>query len=889
MRPQFSLAILTLVAITNGGLTAVFADVTAAVGHPYGVARVTLPNSVGTPSFVVSTNGYTIDDPDNRVFYPAVAHGRVVALIQELLGSANGNSDTVTVFFLFRGDQPFEITIHTPGRQTVSVVPQRNPRLFRRLQRNWWRQYTTLTRLKIQEGDYSPFIETYLTAMLGKRLGLPDPLLDRITKNSASIQRQALQIVFNVESMRLQAMKDTLNGYIDSGTAHNPLPSPIKWIERQRPEIPQGVEIESIAKQVPEECFYIRFGSFDHYLWMQDLLEQNGGDLARMITLRGHDAMLSQRVQDQLGLKRTKLSKILGNQVIADVALIGHDTYLREGAAIGVLFEANTNLLTSELMSQRKAAVEDLSDQGAEMTTVPIGDQNVSLASSPDNRLRSFYVNVGDFHFVTTSRHLMERFLAVASGKSRSLGDTLDFRRARQQYTQDEQTAVFGFLPPEFFRQLVSPAYQIELRRRLRAVTDLELVQLARLVAIQEGHPHETVDDLVDAGLLPHRFSTRPDQSYVVLHGELAMDSARGRRGTFVPILDMPIDQITDEEHRRYREIADFHERSWQDMDPLFFRLKKYKSENKDHERILVETEILPFDREKYGLITSIVGPATNTQVRQSSGDAVQIQLSLQGGQLRPNIGAHHLFFGIQDREIPVQFSEELIIRWLQTLRTAPAYLGAWPKLGLIDLLPIQRGTAVDRPGLSRVPFGLWRLVTPAGFALLGTNANVLETAAAELELEKTNSDAQIRIHITDVSQAKIKSWFAAMDFQRAYQTSRGNTRLLNTVVEQLGVLPADALKTAEKILGMRLICALGGEYELYEIQGREYWASSHWPTIRNDDANPAQFASPLMAWFRGMDAEISLYSERVSAKATLEISKNESGTLPFFNFFRSQ
>jgi len=112
---------------------------------------------------------------------------------------------------------------------------------------------------------------------------------------------------------------------------------------------------------------------------------------------------------------------------------------------------------------------------------------------------------------------------------------------------------------------------------------------------------------------------------------------------------------------------------------------------------------------------------------------------------------------------------------------------------------------------------------------------------------------------------------------------------LLNTVVEQLGVLPADALKTAEKILGMRLICALGGEYELYEIQGREYWASSHWPTIRNDDANPAQFASPLMAWFRGMDAEISLYSERVSAKATLEISKNKSGTLPFFNFFRSQ
>ncbi len=64
------------------------------------------------------------------------------------------------------------------------------------------------------------------------------------------------------------------------------------------------------------------------------------GQPSQLITLRGHDALLNQRVQDQLGLRESALAELLGNQLISDVALLGRDTYLREGAAIGILFEA---------------------------------------------------------------------------------------------------------------------------------------------------------------------------------------------------------------------------------------------------------------------------------------------------------------------------------------------------------------------------------------------------------------------------------------------------------------------------------------------------------------------------------------------------------------------
>ena len=82
---------------------------------------------------------------------------------------------------------------------------------------------------------------------------------------------------------------------------------------------------------------------------------------------------------------------------------------------------------------------------------------------------------------------------------------------------------------------------------------------------------------------------------------------------------------------------------------------------------------MLPFDREKYGVITSVVGPATRTRIHQSSADAIAVQVVLQGGTLRPGLAPYHLFFGIQDREIPVSFSPETFLRVLQVLRTAPA------------------------------------------------------------------------------------------------------------------------------------------------------------------------------------------------------------------------
>ncbi len=454
----------------------------------------------------------------------------------------------------------------------------------------------------------------------------------------------------------------------------------------------------------------------------------------------------------------------------------------------------------------------------------------------------------------------------------------------------DPQDTLFAYLSPAFFRGLVSPQYQIELRRRLRAVTDLEILKLARLAAAHEQLANDNIDDLISAGLLPTYFNQRPDNSHVVLAGEQVRDSLRGARGSFLPIPDVPLERVTANELARFAEMASFHQRRWSDMDPLVLQLKRTAVAGTDHERIDLRAEMLPFDRRKYGIATSIIGPPSPISIRQSDDDAITVQMVFQGGLLNPSVEPHHLFFGIRDEELPIEFSTVTLVRIMQVLRTAPAYFGAWPALGLLDLLPLRAAPVPDGNGLARLPFGLWQLSTPDDFSLIGVDPQVLATAAKDLAVQEGEIEAQVRVHVADVSQSKIKTWFAALDFQRAYRTSVGNTRLLHTISQQLGVPQENARAAAESVLGVQLILALGGEYQLYEgPAGRPYWGSTHWPSLADHEGTSGQFASPSMAWFRGLDAQIRLLDDRISATGTLEVQKqqNDKSKIPFFDLLR--
>ena len=125
------------------------------------------------------------------------------------------------------------------------------------------------------------------------------------------------------------------------------------------------------------------------------------------------------------------------------------------------------------------------------------------------------------------------------------MAQSAEFQFVRQAMPLARNDTVFVYFSSAFFEGLFSPQYSIELQRRMKSVTDIELLMLARLAARGEQIRGESPEDLAAAELLPRGFGRRPDGSGPVERGGQIVDSLRGARGTFTPIPDVAVSAVT--------------------------------------------------------------------------------------------------------------------------------------------------------------------------------------------------------------------------------------------------------------------------------------------------------------------------------------------------------
>ncbi|MEZ6054662.1 MAG: hypothetical protein R3C02_25365 [Planctomycetaceae bacterium] len=828
-------------------------------------------------------------EANGRAFYPVLTTGKFGQLASEVFGDRLPELPSLLqVFFLFTGNQPLNVTVFTPEPHefVLTPAPARRPREYDMSLARWWRTYNAFAREQQRKSDYPPLIHSYLTSMLSQRLKLRSPLLTRIAEPDQSEVQQTMGLLFGTEELRYAVLRETMRGDGLGEVASLPMSPEVVWQPLSMPSDAPPVEVEPIAQHVPQECFYLRFGSFTNYLWFDHLKDDYGGDISRMVTLRGHNARLDERVQRQLALKQTALAEVMGPTVISDVALIGRDLYLKEGAALGILFEAsNSALVGVSLASDRQTILQERQAERATLKTLTIAGHEVSLLSTPDNQLRSFYAVDGDYHLVTTSQSMVEEFYVAGRGQG-SLGTSAEFQHARVEMPLSREDTIFAYFSSAFFRSLLSPQYQIELSRRLQSITDMELVQLAQLAALSEGCDHETIEDLIAGGFLPQGFGQRGDRGPLLITDHGFIDPLRGARGTFTPIPDMPLSAITPTESELFNRCAQFLQDEWQQMDPLMIGIKRYALEQERHERVVVDAHVSPLVEKKYGWMLSMIGPPSEVRIESNPNDAITVQMSLRGGLLWPDIPAHQLFLSVRDVDPGVNLIPGGFLKPLQILRMTPGYLGAWPKLGLLDLIPILTSQP-DVLGFSSLPLGLWRW-QGGGFSVLSFHRRVLEEASAHLQPVPTENMAQIRIRISDLAHSQLASWITMLNFSRAYQVSHGNVLLLQSLSQQLRVSQPQALDLANRLLDTQLVCALDGEYELVEDEnGTRKWWSTAWPESLQQ--MPSDYAAPLLKWFRGASVDLTKVEDRMLMHVELDMLRKESEPevqLPTFNLF---
>ena len=855
----------------------------AHAGRPYGIGKVSFRLLEGE-EMISRSGAVLLTEANQRISFPVVSKTPFRKFIGNFIRNRQTDvRESKTFWFLFTGDAPLTVTVHGSDSETIQIpIEFQQPRRYERYVKNWWQSFRATSSERDNEGDYPLMVETYLSALVASRLGLnnagpPSKRQDAWTK--------IFQLIFDVESLRIEGINSVMQGQIDRAVATLALPPPIEWTDLAVDNLPDDVKVEELVQSVPKECFYLRFGTWENQLWLQRLTEEFGGDLGRMVQLRGYKSRIQSKFLNQLAIQSSEFDRLFGGRLIKDVAVIGLDTYFDNGAAIGVLLDASdTKSLTQNLQGKRKDFAKKHAKIGAKLTVEKIDGQDVEFLSTPDNRYRSFYAVSGDKHLLTTSRTLARRFLEAARGIDR-LADTDEFKFARHNLPLTREDTLFVYLPTGFIQQLLQPKFQIELRRRNQVVTDMVVLELAALTASSESFKFQDVQDLIKGRYLPDSFGSHPDGSQFSSVDGKEVCSLRGRRGFFKPIADMEVARATDVERKWYAERAEFFSENISSLDPMVLAIKRYERE-KEIERVAFDARILPFGEDKYDWLLSRLGAPLDNEVAASPTDIARFEGSIRGSKRTGGV-SHHVFAAVQDYLDPsIDLKPKSFLKMLDTFRETPGYLGAWPNLGFVDWMP-QLGGQPDAFGYtySRI-LRLWRLQWN-DFSVFAFEQRRLEDLKRVLKISPNPRPAHVRLKIGDLANSKIKVWANTLNFRRSWQASIANVRLLNTLHQQFAIPIQRAAEVAQGILDVDLVCSLDGNYQTTQLpSGRQIWISDAWPQF---DARvlPKDYVAPLLKWFRGLELEVVKESTQFTIHGIVDIQRTGGGSLPSFDVFK--
>lgn len=890
-------------------------------GEPFGIGRVTIDLAPGSSTAPASDDRCTVVEEQDRVLYPVVENKSSRRFLRSLLGIETPLR--VTYFFMFRGDEPLNLTAYTPTPEKFTARPTDNPNEFNKLLDDWWEATENHYQQVFRSAEYPAVVDNYLTAIWARRLNrqmpepqrylfqrfrLTEPWLSQLLANEeyqTQVERDLLLGRFSETepasiSLPKQATVELAPAGAASGIGATKAPEPASPTDLPVPATALPATIESIAAHVPHECFYLRFGNFTNYLWYRDFTRHWQGDLGNMLVNQSVDHNNSERFQQQIAVGETKIARVMGPTVVHDVAIIGLDPYMSNGAAMGILFHANNStLLNRNLSGQRQEAKGKHKDAVEE--TVRIANHDISYIHTPDGSLRSYYAVDGDFHLVASSRRLIERFFEAGAGKD-SLAASAEFADCRTAMPLTRDDTIFLFAPAAFFQNLAGPHYRVELDRRLRSIGEMRALTVARLAAKAEGRDATSIDDLVAAELLPEGFGHRADGSELAHSGDGFRDSLRGEPGRMMPIPDVPVDRITKSEARRLAGFQQKMQSAVGGFAPVALALKRTDSPaQKGWDRITADVRVAPYSQMPLARWPNMLGPASTGRVAPIQGDVVSLEVVLDA------LGEPmHLFGGLRDFRTPLVVRQGEITSNQSPTEFIRAYIGGWPRPHLIDRFVRLPEGPLDADNIGRTGglFDLW-FRRADDFFLFSFKRDILQEVGSQLAMVEAKNPAQIRLFIDDLSNKELATAVTGLGYMRARDASASASHFMNSLITQLHVTPENARPIAESLVIGNFACSLGGDYVLVDSNSalpapgqkreealpsppgepasaswRKLWASTATPPQNRFLLTeiPADYQLPLMSWFRGLSAEAGRANDELTLHAALEMVHIEVG-----------
>jgi hypothetical protein len=885
-------------------------------GHPFAVGMVELKYEMGHGPILYPDQPLFFDSTDQRAHYIAFDLS-----YQQGDRGPTRMVDRLRALYLLRGSDACQVSLATAAGPLVAkkeVQPIQNEGRHAELMTQWWKLFSFIPP---SYGSEQTELKESLLDILASRLKLPGPWPknaktdDRVNETSLEHQfERGIGMLFGIESVKLAMRADTALSQSDRiEKADQPVPASPVLQSVAISQAPRGIWIEPIAMHVPAECFYLRTGSLANYRQFRQFLVGWGGSLNDIVSTGAVDHQSRARIEGQLGLSLDQFAPDKLDQLIADMALIGHDPMFDDGASIGILFQANnSNELTNIIKAQRNQAHRRVPETSERRVTV--AGRSVSLLSSADNRVRSFYVIEGDYHLVTNSYHLLSRFLELSNGRG-SLGQLNEFRYARDQTNRissknQKQPVAMLYLSDPFFQNLVSPHYRIELTRRRQAAQELKQLQLVSMIAKAERIDAVTTEQLIDANLFPSDFGIRPDGSYPLLIDGKLRDSKRGALGYFLPIPDVPVEKATRTEVSSYHQFMGQYTQEWRRIDPVTVVFSRDKLDQDGLQQVGLDIVITPYARQHYALLSQYLAQARDQRVAPLNDDLVSLDTSIHRGQGMHN--SHLLYLGLRDEDVPYVFENGEVRLTNRSKGSTYAKSNSYAAISppSTDVLQILASafSRVQRPqdaqprqvqprppiappkggtgGISVIGFIVANLFLKSGDALryvssvtsddnwmvASSNHSLRQDVLAKISQERIDSSPQVRLRVKSLTNSRVEPYIQAYTYLAARKTSSENARFLNDVTSWLQLPTAASRDKVESLLGARLRCPLGGDFDLADHDGHSYWAGTQWPepSYFAETKTPPSWKFAFLDWLGGLDLRFDI--DRTTLRAHIDM-----------------
>lgn len=364
----------------------------------------------------------------------------------------------------------------------------------------------------------------------------------------------------------------------------------------------QQPQIDPLARFVPEDQFYIRFGSISKLL---DLISLNEDWGAHLLSQTGHKAYASQvhnRLMTQLALETNELLKPFYDLVVSEMAATGNDLYFTRGSDVTLLFKYQQPAV---FHAQMNAFLHNATQSSADAVREQDVYRGIKFThlGTPDRRVHVFAADLGDnLHIRSNSlvglKSVIDTHLdSEKSDAVVSLAESTEFAYIRTLMPlADDAEDGFIYLSDPFIRRLTGPELKLTEMRRFISYNHLRMLShAAALYESEMGKRAESIEDLIRTRCLPEDFGRGrlacPSGGRYELDetGTVGVCSHHGRIGGLRPCCEILEKAVTPSEAEMYQQFVTSYERYWRTyFDPIAIRLTV------NDDQLEMETIILP-------------------------------------------------------------------------------------------------------------------------------------------------------------------------------------------------------------------------------------------------------------------------------------------------------